>query len=54
MEKLSATRRHLNKLVVGRERELDFMLIALLQEAQSAGLGREPHETVKEWMSRMG
>lgn len=24
------------------------------QEAQSAGFGREPHETVKEWMTRMG
>lgn len=32
MEKLHATRRHLNQLVVGREKELDFMLIALLQE----------------------
>lgn len=32
MENMNAARKHLNKLVVGREKELDFMLIALLQE----------------------
>lgn len=32
MEKLKATKSHLNNLVVGREKEIDFMLIALLQE----------------------
>lgn len=32
MEKLKGIRQHLNNLIVGREKEIDFMLIALLQE----------------------
>ncbi len=32
MEKLKKVRQHLNELIVGREEEIDFMLIALLQE----------------------
>ncbi|MDN3450231.1 MoxR family ATPase [Planococcus sp. APC 3906] len=32
MEKLTLIREHLNSLIVGREKEIDFMLIALLQE----------------------
>ncbi len=32
MEKLKKVRQHLNELIVGREKEIDSMLIALLQE----------------------